>query len=896
MASTSSRYLRPARTFSGDSDEHSPAQPPRRHSRERKAPLRRPTPTLAHSRESSNEGDSESSHRGRNEFKSLDRESADAYTRLQRPGSSGFIRAETLPRCSPSTASSMSSIGSSFDLADSPAASLFFSPPPIQQARNVTFDKENVPNRKGMAGPRKLDLELQDRPQETMGVAEPRSANAMLQHVRVKASPTTFGFPFASSILATSDSFADLRGPASRTSVQDHARPSAATQGRSDPSRSDKSASSHRLSSDVDLDLSFDYHQEPEMVFGDEASIESASAEWIGIDMTGRPAEHDVPEGELVRSPSGRLLGTHKKRVRSAVDLRAQFRMAEAVAIPMIEDVPTEEALGTTQGLLIDESTHAPSGIPVGTFGRRVSAPIQIKRPTSWGNGFAFNPTNPLMVTLPDSPGFTPSPSPTLTTESKTLAAPFRFLERARSSIRLASPLSTPVLGRSSVDVKGKGWATPNGNLVGVNESLQQQTEGTTARRKNWASQLAQSAMVKWGSPTTSSHEARSATPTMTKFHSPLPLSVFDHPQHSASFETFNTAETTPIPDVGQFEKQRGARSDVENFAVSEALKPAEDLAGLGIAFNASDNEGRSIRQSLASRQARTQPSSEVVRPYGHRTIPSLSVTRPIEDGHETSSVTSRVSAVDPTASRRNSWHSGQYGDAIQRFSAPSVARRRSLYGNEALHVLVPQTSPHGRMAPQTGPASPRFSFTPAPLQLVKAHCPPPEVDATTGASISVQAPINSSLRHRRPHSVGSLLEATITRPGHFIETTVPSKLLFLAGFLLGPWCWIIGGWWLRPSDGELRRTRGTRCREEGCACGMMVPEDRLRGITQRHLTHSRGLKAHFTSVVGGGTDESIKWMGLDEWVFTNRVLAITSGVAVVVVVAIAMFEASMAA
>ncbi|KDE09609.1 hypothetical protein MVLG_00016 [Microbotryum lychnidis-dioicae p1A1 Lamole] len=846
MASTSSRYLRPARTFSDDSDEHSPAQPPRRHSRERKAPLRRPTPTLAHSRESSNEGDSESSHRGRNEFKSLDRESADAYTRLQRPGSSGFIRAETLPRCSPSTASSMSSIGSSFDLADSPAASLFFLPPPIQQARNVTFDKENVPNRKGMAGPRKLDLELQDRPQETMGVAEPRSANAMLQHVRVKASPTTFGFPFASSILATSDSFADLRGPASRTSVQDHARPSAATQGRSDPSRSDKSASSHRLSSDVDLDLSFDYHQEPEMVFGDEASIESASAEWIGIDMTGRPAEHDVPEGELVRSPSGRLLGTHKKRVRSAVDLRAQFRMAEAVAIPMIEDVPTEEALGTTQGLLIDESTHAPSGIPVGTFGRRVSAPIQIKRPTSWGNGFAFNPTNPLMVTLPDSPGFTPSPSPTLTTESKTLAAPFRFLERARSSIRLASPLSTPVLAAN---------------------------RGNHGAAKNWASQLAQSAMVKWGSPTTSSHEARSATPTMTKFHSPLPLSLFDHPQHSASSETFNTAETTPIPDVGQFEKQRGARSDVENFAVSEALKPAEDLAGLGIAFNASDNEGRSIRQSLASRQARTQPSSEVVRLYGHRTIPSLSVTRPIEDRHETSSVTSRVSAVDPTASRRNSWHSGQYGDAIQRFSAPSVARRRSLYGNEALHVLGPQTSPHGRMAPQTGPASPRFSFTPAPLQLVKAHCPPPEVDATTGASISVQAPINSSLRHRRPHSVGSLLEATITRPGHFIETTVPSKLLFLAGFLLGPWCWIIGGWWLRPSDGELRRTRGTRCREEG-----------------------RGLKAHFTSVVGGGTDESIKWMGLDEWVFTNRVLAITSGVAVVVVVAIAMFEASMAA
>ncbi|SCV68308.1 BQ2448_429 [Microbotryum intermedium] len=892
MASTAPRYLRPARTSTGDSDKRSQTQPQRRPARDRKAPFRRPTPTSARSRESSNEGDSESSHHGLNEVKSNDLELTEAYARLQRPGSSGFARPEILSRCSPSTSSSMSSIGSSFELADSPAASLFFSPPSIQQTKNATYEKENVPTRRGMVGPRKLDLEPQDHVRETVG-AEPRSANAVLQHVRVKASPTTFGFPFASSMFATSDSFADLRGPASRTSVKDaHARPSAASQRRSGTPCSNKTASSHRLSSDVDLDLSFDYHQEPEVTFGDEVSIESAPAEWIGIDMTGRPAEHDVPEGELVRSPSGRLLGTHKKRVRSAVDLRAQFRMAEqAIAIPMIEDVPTEDVPGATEGMVVNESTHAPSRLPVGTFGRRVPVPIKKRLPTSWENGFAFNPTDPLMVPLPDSPCCSPSPSPNLTNEFKPLAAPFRFLERARSKVRSGSPLPSPVLARSPVDVQGKGRAPPNEGLVDVQQFLQRQTEEATAHRQHSPSQLAHSAMAKGGSPTTSSHEGASATPTTNEFRSPVSKSMFEHPQHSSSSsETFDTAETTPNPDVDHFEDQQRARQ-FEGVATSNALKHAGGLAGLGIAFNPSEDDGRFVRRPLASRQVRHQGSSELVRPHGHRTIPSLSVTRPIEDGCETSSVTSRDSAVDATAPRRNSWHSGHFGGASQEFPTSFATRRRSLYGNEAHHVLISETSSRGRMAPQTAPASPRFSFTPAPLRLVKAHCPPTKLDTAAGL------PMSTSLHHhRRRHSVGSLVEATITRPGHYIETTVPSKLLFLAGFLLGPWCWIIGGWWVRPSDGELRKTRGTRCREEGCACGMMVQEDRSRGTPQRHQPRSKGLTAHFTNAVGGDTHESINWMGLDEWVFTNRVLAVTSGVAVAVVVSIAMFEANLAA
>lgn len=55
------------------------------------------------------------------------------------------------------------------------------------------------------------------------------------------------------------------------------------------------------------------------------------------------------------------------------------------------------------------------------------------------------------------------------------------------------------------------------------------------------------------------------------------------------------------------------------------------------------------------------------------------------------------------------------------------------------------------------------------------------------------------------------------------IDSLRPSQVLFLAAFVLGPWCFVIGGWGLRNIDGEFASVKGVPCRceaeAESCAC-----------------------------------------------------------------------------
>lgn len=45
------------------------------------------------------------------------------------------------------------------------------------------------------------------------------------------------------------------------------------------------------------------------------------------------------------------------------------------------------------------------------------------------------------------------------------------------------------------------------------------------------------------------------------------------------------------------------------------------------------------------------------------------------------------------------------------------------------------------------------------------------------------------------------------------IDRLQPSQLLLLSAFVLGPWCFMLGGWTLRAIDGESPRIKGTICR-----------------------------------------------------------------------------------
>lgn len=98
----------------------------------------------------------------------------------------------------------------------------------------------------------------------------------------------------------------------------------------------------------------------------------------------------------------------------------------------------------------------------------------------------------------------------------------------------------------------------------------------------------------------------------------------------------------------------------------------------------------------------------------------------------------------------------------------------------------------------------------------------------------------------------------------------------------MGPWCWLIGGWYLRSLDGEFRSTRGRRCREPDCGCGRIMRGSALRD-------HPAAVAAKNDRTVRVGEE---RFAGLDKWVFYNRVAAGSSGAVVTGLVIVAIWAA----
>ena len=64
----------------------------------------------------------------------------------------------------------------------------------------------------------------------------------------------------------------------------------------------------------------------------------------------------------------------------------------------------------------------------------------------------------------------------------------------------------------------------------------------------------------------------------------------------------------------------------------------------------------------------------------------------------------------------------------------------------------------------------------------------------------------------RSYHPSRSKQSSSAIWPISALETALPAQSLLVLGFFLGPWCWLIGGWYLR-FDGELPNTRAGICR-----------------------------------------------------------------------------------
>ena len=104
------------------------------------------------------------------------------------------------------------------------------------------------------------------------------------------------------------------------------------------------------------------------------------------------------------------------------------------------------------------------------------------------------------------------------------------------------------------------------------------------------------------------------------------------------------------------------------------------------------------------------------------------------------------------------------------------------------------------------------------------------------------------------------------------IEAMKPAQVLFVAAFIFGPWCFVLGGWGLRHLDGECVSVKGVRCRcnddAETCTC---------QAETYRQIRLSGGKKLVAQAAAAGAAGQGVKHR-LDKYIMANRIAALLSG------------------
>ncbi|GAA6046625.1 hypothetical protein JCM3770_006246, partial [Rhodotorula araucariae] len=369
-------------------------------------------------------------------------------------------------------------------------------------------------------------------------------------------------------------------------------------------------------------------------------------------------------------------------------------------------------------------------------------------------------------------------------------------------------------------------------------------------------------------------------------------------------------------------------------------------LAGLGLDFCGLGGQPRDTADAFPvvplrqSRRVSLPPLAVRRRSIRHDKIPSLAISPPpLERSSEesttstrSSTLSSQDSAVDPTVSpvRRLSRRLSEsctttisqpvrplvrfdHQTPVAVSSATDTPASRASSAGPSIptpqHLLVSPTPPANMKR------DPSFSFSPAPLRLVKVQllraagygAPAPEPETAAEVEVAVEekplppqlaagdSAVDTSVdmatvsRARRRPGVWDDMADLFAAPTAWADEVVPARLTFVAGFLLlAPWLWLVGGWYLRPADGEFPSQRGTRCRDAGCGCGRIV-----RGSALAAPAHAQAAEAAKRARLNPLEPE--RYAGLDRWVFMNRVAAGGGGVAVAVLFAVAVWAAAVA-
>lgn len=809
-------------------------------------------------------------------------------------------------------------------LAGGPVPSPFFAPPPPPRSHSRTAA---LTNKENVTSPIRHRAPPFPRPESPLPALPPSTS----QHIRTPAKSSSYSpFPAPPTTLTSLAAF------------KAHHAASGSLGGGS-------SEDTHRTTSDVDLDLSFERDSRNGHSLLDDPLVEEGLAgeeeqetivydglrpDWVGIAV--RPAEHDVPESHLVRSDSGKLVGARHGRASSAVDLRAQFkaaaraeREAETRADVAITMEPTEEdsvdelrrqqvregkrpAEGeramSTSLWIHDDVAAVVNGYP--------EAPKAIHR-RSVGRGFAYHPTGSIAQAPRSAP---PQFQPTFANQQDLPALP-RDPELEQAKQNRAFPLPLRLIDRTKAVASTFASRSPK---------TSQATTATFAFDSDVESVGA--------SPLFDDLEGTVRTAPSTPNDTPLMQDCFDED---------DMAPPVPVP----------------HHLGSSAHPPPLPLAGLGFDFGS--GAGIDDFPTIPLRQSRriSLPPADVARRrflrLGHTVVPSFSVSPPpaerpsVDETIETdlsSRSNSQDSIADPTASPSRRL-SRRLSTGVATAAHPQPTRQLSVHFEASSdlttsdtperddgpsvrtpqHLLVTPTPTRGRLARS-------FSFSPAPLRLVKAQLlraagysiaePSPPVTPTTAqqhdqlveADPTLASPASSIRTAGRRKTVvwDDLADLLSSSPATWLDEVVPAKLAFIvrfrspffllsrrntdprptslppslttqAGFLLGPWCWILGGWWLRSLDGELLATRGKRCRDPVCGCSRV-----LRGSAlQDHTAASTAFSKERARMLNPHEEEM--WAGLDKWVFWNRVASVGGGVGITVIVAVAVWAAAAA-
>ncbi|GAA5861317.1 hypothetical protein JCM3774_000207 [Rhodotorula dairenensis] len=691
-------------------------------------------------------------------------------------------------------------------------------------------------------------------------------------------------------------------------------------------SSQDGSASeTHRTSSNDDIDPGFDlglfpapeatqlkerhiYEAEPAAWLVEQGRV----ADWIGIDMAPSSDEsHVTADSELFRSSSDESDEARRRRAPSAVNLRAQFRAGEiAATLAQLTGGVDRDATASAKGGAETEFSQRRADIREGK--RPVEGERALPNTVPLGNAPYFDAPkgsppvddcndehrNGHVVLVPDmSPPRSAPPQFSASFASQQERARVRRMSvEARASKVYPLPLrllqrnkfeeETPVtLG---VDRRAFGIATAESDLdaasAGPSPLFESEWEGT----------------------------ARTA-----------PSTPNDTPILKGTFED-DLDVGKPVPHwLGASASLGAGRPDVEATAVGLGFDFGATASQPSVAASHEQDRDHFPLVPLRGKNRRISlPPVAPRHPATHRLVPSVSIIPPpvadaavwaeeppmgtssstLSQDSLADSITSptrrvarRLSAVrdSPTSTRAVNLSADgaqEVAGAVSPAAAPSN-RPASANVRTPQHLLVTPTP-----ARFLNIRSPSFSFSPAPLRLVKVQLmraagygpspaeaiAPPNEAAHTAVAMQGIAKADKTA-HKSAWS--SFSDFVTSSPVARLDEVVPAKLILFAGVFLGPWCWLIGGWYLRSSDGEFRSTRGQRCREPDCGCGRIMRGSALRD-------HPAIVAAKNDRTVRVGEERFAGW---DKWIFYNRVAAGTSGAVVTAVVIVAIWAAATA-